>query len=207
MLSETDQRRLLMIFCFRCNGHVTLQDEEVAFQLRISNEEYATTKMLLVGRGFIDESNSVCNWDKRQYVSDSSVERVRKHRANKKEHGNAVCNGGNVTVTAPEQIQNRTDTEGTPIASAKPPRFDALIFLTSRGVNRQVAQDWLKARKTKRLAATQTAFEDVEREASKAGLAFPEAIKHASEAGWAGFKASWMKTETKAAVSIFAGAK
>jgi hypothetical protein len=106
MLSESHQRRLVMVFCMRCNGNVTLHDEEVAFQLRISNEEWADTKAVFMAKGFIDDTNEVLNWDKRQFVSDSSAERVAKHREKKKQ----ACN---VTVTPPdtEQIQNRTDTE------------------------------------------------------------------------------------------------
>lgn len=109
MLSEVNQRRLTMIFCLRCNGHVTLHDEEVTFLLRISNEEWQVTKALFIAKGFTNDSNEVLNWDKRQYVSDSSAERVAKHRASKKESV-TPCN---VTVTPPdtEQIQNRTDTE------------------------------------------------------------------------------------------------
>lgn len=104
MLSEAMQRRLLMLFCMRCNGLVTLQDEEVTFQLRISAEEWGQTKATFVAKGFIDFSNNILNWDKRQYKSDSSLERVRKHRDAKKQ-GNVTS--GNVTVT----VQNRTDTD------------------------------------------------------------------------------------------------
>jgi hypothetical protein len=105
MLSETDQRRLIMLFCLRCNGDVTLQDEEVTFQLRISDDEWSKSKATFIARGFINEDNEVLNWDKRQYVSDSSAERVAKYRAKK---SNDVTLS-NVTVTPPEQ--NRTDTE------------------------------------------------------------------------------------------------
>lgn len=101
MMSECEQRRLVMLFCIRCNGDVTLQDEEVAFQLRISNEEWQATKALFVSRGFINSDNEVLNWDKRQFVSDSSAERVARHRNKKKQEGN-------VTVTPPD---TDTDTE------------------------------------------------------------------------------------------------
>ena len=103
MLSESDQRRLLMLFCFRCNGNVTLQDEEVTFQLRISNDQWAATKAIFTSKGFINEHNEVLNWDKRQYISDSSAARVAKHRKNKKQE----CN---VTVTPPD-TDTDTDTD------------------------------------------------------------------------------------------------
>lgn len=117
MMPETYQRRLVMLFCMRCNGNETLQETEIAFQLRISDDEWKATKADFISRGFIDSDNRLLNWDKRQYISDSSTNRVKKHRENK------VKRFRNVTVTPPEQ--NRTDTEqiikdNTNVLSKKP---------------------------------------------------------------------------------------
>lgn len=88
MLSEADQRRYIMILCMRCsNGDVTLQDEEVAFQLRISNEEWALTKAVLQGKELIDDTNRPTAWNRRQFVSDNSAERVARHRERRKSKG------------------------------------------------------------------------------------------------------------------------
>ena len=107
MLSEADQRRYIMALCLRCsNGDVTLHDDEVAFQLRISNEEWARTKAVLVAKELIDEDNKPTKWDKRQYVADSSAERVSRHREKKKQ----ACN---VTVTPPD-TETDTETESKP---------------------------------------------------------------------------------------------
>lgn len=82
MMSEAYQRRLLMLFCLRCgNGDVTLHDDEVAFQLRISPDEWSETKAVFVSKGFIDEDGNILNWDKRQYtVSYNQQERHREKR-------------------------------------------------------------------------------------------------------------------------------
>jgi uncharacterized protein YdaU (DUF1376 family) len=64
--------------------------------------------------------------------------------------------------------------------------------LVSMGVDRQHAEDWLRARKEKRLPLTQTALDDVNAEATKAGLTLPQAIAKAAAKGWGGFKASWL---------------
>lgn len=106
MMPETYQRRLLMLMCLRCNGDVTLHDAEIAFQLRIGDVEWGETKRDFIARGFIDSDNNLLNWDKRQYASDSSVARVKRHREAKR---NAHVTECNVTVTPPEQ--SRTDTE------------------------------------------------------------------------------------------------
>jgi len=67
MLSESDQRRFIMVLCLRCsNDDVTLHDEEVAFQLRISDEEWAKTKAVFLSKNLIEEDNTPTNWDKRQ---------------------------------------------------------------------------------------------------------------------------------------------
>jgi hypothetical protein len=96
MMSEADQRRFIMLLCLRCsNGCVTLHDEEIAFQLRISNEEWLRSKALFVSKGVLTDDSLPTAWDKRQFVSDSSAERVSRHRAKMKR----PCN---VTVTPPE---------------------------------------------------------------------------------------------------------
>lgn len=104
MLSEVNQRRYVMLLCMRCsNDDVTLQDEEVAFQLRVTNEEWMVTKAALMSKGMIDEQAKPCAWDKRQYISDSSTSRVAAYRERKKQEGN-------VTVTPPD-TDTDTDTE------------------------------------------------------------------------------------------------
>ncbi|MCP2076401.1 UNVERIFIED_ORG: hypothetical protein J2Y77_005837 [Pseudomonas lini] len=102
MMSEADQRRFVMLLCLRCsNDDVTLHETEIAFQLRISNEEWATSKALFLAKGLIDGDCQPVAWNKRQFVSDSSRARVAAHRAKKKQEGN-------VTVTPPD---TDTDTE------------------------------------------------------------------------------------------------
>ena len=104
MLTETDQRRYIMALCMRCsNGDVTLHDVTVAFQLRISNKEWAETKRNLIDKNLICEDNKPTAWSKRQYQSDQSNQRVAKHRATKKQ----LCN---VTVTPPD-TDTDSDTE------------------------------------------------------------------------------------------------
>lgn len=93
-----------MLLCMRCNGDVTLHETHIAFHLRITIEEWRKTKEVFIANKFIDSDNKLLNWDKRQYRSDSSLERVRKHRSSKRNGDVTKCN---VTVTA----QNRTDTE------------------------------------------------------------------------------------------------
>lgn len=106
MLSEADQRRFIMVLCLRCsNGNVTLHDDEIAFQLRVSNDEWAATKSTLLAKKLIDQDNHPVAWERRQFVSDSSAERVARHRAKKKD----TCND-DVTLQQ-RQVDTETETE------------------------------------------------------------------------------------------------
>ena len=69
--------------------------------------------------------------------------------------------------------------------------------LVAEGVDAQVAADWIKVRKAKKAPLTATAWEGVKREALLAGLTPAQAVKSATENGWQGFKASWLKTDAR----------
>ena len=90
MLSEAMQRRYVMLLCLRCSEVLeTLHETEIAFQLRLSTDELDETKQLFISKNFIDKHWNLLNWDKRQFVSDSSTMRVAKHRSKKKQVSNA----------------------------------------------------------------------------------------------------------------------
>lgn len=97
MLSEQMQRRLIMIFCLRGKETLeTLHETQIAFQLRITPSELAETKKVFVESGFIDSDWSVVNWARRQFLSDSSTDRVRRHRSRLKQDETLHVTVGNV---------------------------------------------------------------------------------------------------------------
>lgn len=97
-----------MLLCLRCsNGDVTLQDVAVTFMLRVSGDEWAKTKAVLVEANLITDDNKPVAWDKRQYASDSSTERVYKHRAKAKQ----ACNDDVTLQSRPVDTDTDTDTE------------------------------------------------------------------------------------------------
>jgi uncharacterized protein YdaU (DUF1376 family) len=63
------------------------------------------------------------------------------------------------------------------------------------GVTVMVWQDWLKLRKAKKAAVTQTALDGIQREADKARVSLQTALETCCERGWAGFKAEWMQSQ------------
>jgi hypothetical protein len=127
-MPENMQRRFVMLLCLRsCNVtetlHVTDVTDELSCALRISADELAETKELFVRKGFINDNWEVLNWEKRQYISDSSAARVASHRARKKQavadEKNVTVTQCNVTVTPPD---TETDTETDKNKHTKKPR-------------------------------------------------------------------------------------
>ena len=202
MLSEADQRRYVMLLCLRCsNGNETLHDDEIAFQLRISDDEWNSTKQRLLQRGLIDDVCNPCGWDKRQFSSDSSTARVSEHRARKKQ----ACN---VTETPPD-TDTDTDTDTEKDNTYPLSRFSALVFLKQAGASETLARDWLKVRRAKRLAGTETAMADFLAEAAKTKLSLDDILRTCCTKGWGGFEAKWLanaKHQKDAPVDYFAGA-
>lgn len=113
MMSEADQRRLVMVFCLRCTETLaTLKDEEIAYHLKVKVQELAKSKALFVRKGFIDNDWNVLNWDDRQFM-DSSTGRTRRYRERKK-----VSQGTSQETPQASQVtigddpeQSRADTE------------------------------------------------------------------------------------------------
>lgn len=80
-MPEKMQRRLVILFCLQCCDQLkNLTDDDVAFALRITNEETAGTKTLFLAKGFISGDWQLKNWEKRQARPNSAYPRVKKFR-------------------------------------------------------------------------------------------------------------------------------
>lgn len=199
MLSEPMQRRYIMLMCMRCsNVLVTLRVTEIAFHLRISNDELEETRSLFIEKGFIDSDWNLLNWEKRQFVSDRSAPRVAKHRALQKSKQQSI---GNADVTLQKRKSNALDTDtdtdtdkkdiGAAAFADATTKTVSVKNLVSEGVDKQKAADWLILRKAKRLPLTLSAWADTKAEGEKVGLTPADTVAHAVNSNWAGFKASW----------------
>lgn len=126
MMNEVDQRRLIMLMCLRCCNNVkrfrNVSDETVAFYMRVSLEQWRVSKDRFIKAGFIDNRNNLLNWDKRQFISDTSTSRVRKHRQ-KKQNETFQKRFNETKRNGPEQ--NRTYNKGGAPLSAKKSDKDA----------------------------------------------------------------------------------
>jgi hypothetical protein len=194
-LSEVDQRRYVMLLCLRCKSdYVTSRqrhsDEDVTFALRISDDEWQKTKVVLMQKELIDEHNEPVNWDKRQYPSDSSAARTRAYRERLK-------TSENVTVTSQKrhsdalETETETETETEEIKEKNNKKESPKILLSEFGVEGQLADDFIKHRNSKKAPITKTVLSGFNREAIKAKVSIHEAIQLAIERGWIGFRADW----------------
>ena len=133
------QRHLVMLFCLRCEGKPLRKydDEEIAYFLQITPLELPQVKSLLMKKGFIDNSWEIVNWDKRQYVSDSSTERVRQYRERMKQDETLPKRDVTENVTVPD-----TDTEQNRVVRKEPDVTLADLFPSEQ-------QEPLKPKETK----------------------------------------------------------
>lgn len=123
MLPFDLQRHLVALFCLRCKRSThEMPETQIAFRLKINETELKRCKEAFLREGFIDDDWGVLNWNKRQFVSDSSTERVRKFREKQAEKQDETLlvnetfpkrgDGTNCSVieqNRTEQIQNIKD--------------------------------------------------------------------------------------------------
>lgn len=145
MMSEAMQRRLIMLFCLECsNGietfHVTERETSIAFALRVTEETLAETKAVFLAKGFINDDWTLANWEKRQYVSDSSTARVKAHREKKKKE--AAERETRMKRSSNALEQNRTDTE----QKETPPLYATDVFDSRAKFS--MTEDWLPCEKS-----------------------------------------------------------
>ena len=121
---------LLALTC-RHDGRLPPADD-IAFALRVSRKQVAAWLYGLTEAGLLDrhgDSYEPHNWASRQFKSDVSAERVRRHR---ERHRNAACN---VTETPSEsETETETETEKKPAAAVA--REDRALTAWQEGAQR-----------------------------------------------------------------------
>lgn len=75
--------------------------------------------------------------------------------------------------------------------------FNFRKSLIDLGVEEQVAEDWMKVRKTKKATNTETSFNRIKSQIEKSGRDPNECITLAVAKDWKGFEATWIINETK----------
>jgi hypothetical protein len=134
------------LLCIASQGGGKLpSDDDIAFRLRMSVHDAASNLDDLILAGLIDiDAKGVRrphNWEKRQYVSDTSTGRVRKHRKRKK-----IATGNSDETfqeTPPEQNRSDQSREDSPPAPRRgSERGKSKIEIGSKNLKPNVPAYW-----------------------------------------------------------------
>lgn len=71
------------------------------------------------------------------------------------------------------------------------------------GVSLSVWSDFLKTRKAKKAAVTDTAMDGIRKEAAKAGMTLEAALAMCCKRGWQGFEAGWVKDQEREVSTVW----
>lgn len=117
LLAFEDRWHYIALLCLKQQGVLDksneLLDRKIAVKIGVQLRELDEIKRRLMEVELIDENWIPTGWDKKQFKSDSSTDRVRKHRKNKE------IIKGNVTPPLQEQKSNVLDTDTEQIQSKK----------------------------------------------------------------------------------------
>ena len=177
-LSWSEKILLLEIDSFTSQGKdCFISDEYIAEMLKISVRSAATMVSNLIHKGYIKKTR----FDgRKRYLESTLAEQVCK-----------ICRAETQNLqTTYNQLLNNEDKSSN--KNNKDVCFDFKKSLLEIGVSPQVAEDWLKVRKTKKAANTETAFKRIQKEIELSGLSADECITIAVERSWQGFKAEWV---------------
>lgn len=108
----------LLCVASRNDGRLPVAD--LAFSLRLDDDTCAEHVARLKDAGLIDEADgelSPHNWNGRQFTSDSSAERVKKHRDKKR---NADSNVTPAVTATPPETETETETERELVSTNSP---------------------------------------------------------------------------------------
>ena len=177
-LSWNEKILLMEIDSFTSQGKdCFISDERVAEMLGVGVRSAGTMVANLVHKGYIKKTR----FDgRRRYLESTLAEQVCK-----------ICRAETQNLQKTyNQLLNNEDKSSN--RNNKDVRFDFKKSLLEIGVSPQVAEDWLKVRKTKKAANTETAFKRIQKEIELSGLSADECITIAVERSWQGFKAEWV---------------
>jgi len=129
-------------------GTIQMQLPDLAFALRMDDQAVHDMLSDLVSRGLVHEmdgSFEIHNWQGRQYDSDSSTERVRKHREDAKRSGNVTetlhDRSGNVTPSV-SVSSSVSESDSVSVTSTLDERFERFWQVYPKKRSKGDARKW-----------------------------------------------------------------
>lgn len=161
-LTDSQHRLWVDSLCLACaagaDGDTIIKPKDFSWRVRRPINQSDIETLVAEGLLSISESGTVVvnNWRERQFLSDSSAERVRRHRERKSQAAtsgpsNVTVTGGNVTETLETRVtppDTDTDTEKKQTQKKKSPKMvDGSLFTEFWGQypRKQAKQDAAKA--------------------------------------------------------------
>lgn len=189
LTTEQHGAYLLIIMDYWRNGPPPDDDAVLARITGLALARWRSQRMVI--QAFFQISGK-CWQHKRINAELERANRIAKSRQEAGKRGgeakaNSVANG--LANAKQKATPSQSHTPSQEKEKEKSKTFAPQAVLTD--VEPQLVEDWLKVRKEKKAATTETAINGVRREATKAGLSMQEAVRLCCENSWAGFKASW----------------
>jgi hypothetical protein len=113
-MPETLQRRLVMLWCLRCQGDLSgLTDREIAHGLRIPLKDLEKTRAVFLEKGFMEPDWSLPKWEARQLPKDpTAAERMRNYRRRQGERNRNVTSNGDSPARERQGSAEHEEQEG-----------------------------------------------------------------------------------------------
>lgn len=151
--------------------------ELIADDFKLGTELVQDIMVYMVNLGLFENVQGVITCLKMSTRTDEYTQKLINEMKNSPDNVGTISK--NVRIKRREE--NRTEQINTPLA-----------MLVNMGVSESLARDWIKVRKEKKQAVTQTALDKIKSHAEKNNYTFPQAIKIACENAWAGFNVKWI---------------
>jgi hypothetical protein len=198
LLAFEDRWHFVALLCCKAHGLLDGSDQmarrKVAVKLGLDSRELEEVARRLAEVGLVDpQTLQPMAWDRRQFRSDDSKDRVKSYRERKKRYGNG-------DVTAKNRYGNgAVSSQETETEKEKNIRTHSRAVVCPESVPDHVWRDFQAIRKAKHSPLTATALRGIEREAAKAGMSLPDALAMCCERGWQGFNSAWVDRKQPAA--------
>jgi uncharacterized protein YdaU (DUF1376 family) len=201
LTTEQHGAYLLLLMDYWKNGAPPDNDAVLAQITRLSPDAWNNARSML--QGFFQVSDG--HWVQTRVESEMRKASHNKQTNSKRGKAGASArwnknNASSMLQAMPEQCSaDGTSPSPSPSPSSKPSTTKKNTVAPPAGVTESVWQDWVKLRKEKKAAVTQTAIDGIEREAKKAGVSLQVALETCCARGWTGFKADWLAEKVTAA--------
>lgn len=192
LLAFEDRWHFVALCCLKSDGlldepDTDLRTRRIAVKLGVQVRELDEIGRRLREVELVDEALNPLAWDELQYKSDKSTDRVKAYRERqKKQQGNGVKRPCNVSETAQETEQNRTEQNKPRKRGVSQPD----------DVSDDVWADFTAHRKRKKADVTATALTRIANEAKSVGWTLNDALAEIVARGWTGFKSDWVEKRT-----------